>query len=278
MNPYFTERVVAFIDILGFKEKVCCSINNADCADKLHSSLQYILSLKEENENTATVMSLKKLGLEITTFSDSIVMSYPVEYQGALFTLLLDVIHLQLVLACKGILIRGGISIGSLFHDGNIVYGPAMNEAYELESVYAKMPRVIIAKETIQQGIEKTKLSHNSLQEETEYVLKLITEDDDGWLFVDILRQNSELTDEGSEYFYWLSILRNSIVENLNLYKDDVKIMEKYIWLKDYFNTVVRDKNAFYPVPESFNIDEQRQFRCSYDDLAIIEQLDGTFG
>lgn len=277
MNPFFSERVVAFIDILGFKEKVKQSLVDVDIAYNLHSSLKHILSLKEENENTTTFMSLKHLGLEITTFSDSIVMSYPIEYQGALFTLLLDVIHLQLVLACKGILIRGGIAIGLLYQDGEIVYGTAMNKAYELESIHAMMPRVIISEETLRQGIAKTKLSHNSLQEETDYVLNLVSQDEDGWYFVDMLRQNSELTEEGTEYYYWLSLLRKSIVANLNAYKNDIKVMEKYNWLKNYYNTVVTDHGAFYPVPEFADQEDQRAFRKTYDDLVIKEDLTGVF-
>lgn len=277
MNSFFSERVVAFIDILGFKEKIKQSLEDVNIAENLHSSLMYILSLKEDNENKTTFMSLKHLGLEITTFSDSIVMSYPIEYQGALFTLLLDVIHLQLVLVCKGILIRGGVAIGLLYHDGNIVYGTAMNEAYELESVYAKMPRVIISEETLQQGIVKTKLSHNSIKEETEYVFNLVTKDNDGWYFVDMLRQKSELTEDGSEYYYWLSLLRKSIITNLNAYKNNAKVIEKYNWLKNYFNSVVTDQNAFYPVPEFVGREDLREFRKSYDDLVIKEDLSGVF-
>lgn len=51
MNPYFEERIAAFIDILGFKEKVKRSIEDRDCAEALHSSLKYILQLRKDNEN-----------------------------------------------------------------------------------------------------------------------------------------------------------------------------------------------------------------------------------
>ena len=45
----------------------------------------------------------------------------------------------------KGILLRGGITVGQLCHKDNIVYGPAMVEAYELESKSAIYPRVIVS-------------------------------------------------------------------------------------------------------------------------------------
>lgn len=63
MNPYFEERIVAFIDILGFKEKVKRSLEDRDCAEALHSSLKYILQLRKDNENIQSFMSLKKFGL-----------------------------------------------------------------------------------------------------------------------------------------------------------------------------------------------------------------------
>lgn len=87
MNQYYQKRIIAFIDILGFKTKV-----------------------------------------------DDI---------DGLFYLLLDLVHLQLELASYDVLLRGGITIGDLYHDGSIVYGSAMNEAYLLESKKAKYPRII---------------------------------------------------------------------------------------------------------------------------------------
>ncbi|PDZ55088.1 hypothetical protein CON15_23105 [Bacillus cereus] len=58
--------------------------------------------------------------------------------------LLLVVVHIQLEMMRKGILMRGGLAVGLLCHNDNIVYGPAMVEAYELESKLAIYPRVVV--------------------------------------------------------------------------------------------------------------------------------------
>lgn len=55
---------------------------------------------------------------------------------------------------CKGILFRGAVVIGDLYNDKIIIFGPAMLEAYELESKKAIYPRIIIEEDTILEGIK----------------------------------------------------------------------------------------------------------------------------
>ena len=95
-------------------------------------------------------------GIKVTTFSDSIIISYPANKEDGLFLLLINIIHLQLELGALGIMIRGGIAIGGVYHDGRMVFGPAMNEAYMLESRRAVYPRVVIFEDTLKKGIAGT--------------------------------------------------------------------------------------------------------------------------
>ncbi len=98
---------------------------------KLHRALKRIYKVKSDNESKG-IMNMKSMGVEVTTFSDSAVISYPAKDDNLLY-LILDLIHMQLDLALDDVLLRGGLSIGALFHDGDIVYGPAMNMAYKIE-------------------------------------------------------------------------------------------------------------------------------------------------
>lgn len=43
-----------------------------------------------------------------------------------------------------GFWLRGAVTIGLLHHDEDIVFGPALNRAYELESRHAIFPRIIL--------------------------------------------------------------------------------------------------------------------------------------
>jgi hypothetical protein len=49
------------------------------------------------------------------------------------------------LLSVEGILTRGGITIGELFHDDNFLFGPAMVDADELES-QSNYPRITVSK------------------------------------------------------------------------------------------------------------------------------------
>jgi len=261
---YYKERVVAFVDILGFSDHVEETTKDFSKASNLHKALKSILSWQIENENNET-FGLKDIGREITVFSDSIIISYSIDCQGGLFYILMDLIHLQIQLMSYDLLLRGGITIGKVYHDGKIAYGPAMIEAYELESKKAVYPRIIITEESLHKGIIKTLPYQNSLEEECQYVSKLVRRDLDGYYFLDILRQDFELVDSGGEYYLWLDLVRELIIEQVNRNKDKPHVLEKYNWLIRYFNEVVTDKSAFYPVPD----ESAREFRTSYRKLEI---------
>lgn len=50
-----------------------------------------------------------------------------------------------------GILFRGGITYGKVVHTDKMLFGPAMNKAYSLESKTAVYPRIIIDNDVIKQ-------------------------------------------------------------------------------------------------------------------------------
>lgn len=76
-------------------------------------------------------------------FSDSIVISQPIaEVDYPLFIELIA--QLQYGLFTKGILIRGGISCGKLYHDEYYLFGKELIKAYLFESTYADYPRILI--------------------------------------------------------------------------------------------------------------------------------------
>lgn len=268
----YTERIVAFIDILGFKKLVERSLLSPEVADRIYRALQLIYGRKQDNE-ADNFMGMQKYGVEVAVFSDSVVVSYPLDYSGGLFFVLLDVIHLQLDLMSLGILIRGGIAIGPLYHSGQIVYGPAMNRAYLLESDYAVYPRIILDEQTVVKGISRTCAQGHTIQMEAEYVGSCIRKDTDGFYYLDILRQDSELSDYGDEYYNWLGTVRKIIVEGLNSNMTDKRVYAKYVWLKNYFNEVVSDKEAFYPTPEPGK--QGMLFRKAYMNLRIKRRRAG---
>ncbi len=67
-------------------------------------------------------------------------------------TLIVNLAYIGTILIKKGILIRGGITIGNLVHnEDGIVFGQGLIDAYMLESKAAKFPRIILSNKLIGQ-------------------------------------------------------------------------------------------------------------------------------
>jgi hypothetical protein len=139
--PY-TERYVAFLDILGFSRIVVDSSRPATRfdADSLMAILKGIGTRDDEYDKIFGV------DFRFQTFSDSIVMSETASKEG--FEQITDEIEaLARKLLSKGLLLRGGLAKGALYHKGTVMFGPAFLDAYRLESTVAKYPRVVLSRD-----------------------------------------------------------------------------------------------------------------------------------
>ncbi|MDT7917338.1 hypothetical protein [Clostridium perfringens] len=233
MSEDYSKRIIVFMDILGFKNLVA----DEKSKDKLFLIMKYLKWVEDSNYNG--VLSMDDLGREITVFSDSIVISYDANIKGALFYILMDIIHIQLDFANQGVYLRGGITVGELYHKHNIVFGPGMVKAYELESIHAKYPRIILEKDLIVFGVEN-RLEIHSIEEELTYIANLLKEDDDKYFYIDFLNQREEL-DNPYDINNILNILRENILRHTIDYVNP-SIYEKYTWLRKYYNICVDEK------------------------------------
>lgn len=292
-NPkaVYEKRIVAFLDILGFSTMIEDSKVDTTLRVKIKNAMEIIYRVKEEYGDDKGFESAT--GIRVTTFSDSIVISYPANKHDGLFLLLINIIHLQLELGALGIMIRGGIAIGDVYHDGRMIFGPAMNDAYALESKMAVYPRVVITEDTLKMGIDGT-ADHSpyGLKYDLEDIIGCVKNtdyEDDGksdLYFVDFLTKSDEITDFGDEYFDWLKRFRAALVDGLNRYSksgEDYKnlssgekkihksVFKKYRWMLKYWNSVILDDDAYFPVPD---IDKEYQvaFRENYKKLSIKKQ------
>jgi hypothetical protein len=158
MDAVFEDQLAIFIDFLGFSE---ASVRLDEALQlRLLTLLQAISTMRGEFSNNSDPpgesMRAMRLRPTITTFSDHIVASYPIsridfkfDEQTTVAMVLGDVtLRVARIAAAAlrcGFLIRGGISRGKLYHSSGVVFGPAMIEAYELESRTAIYPRIILA-------------------------------------------------------------------------------------------------------------------------------------
>lgn len=224
----YEERIVAFVDILGFSDMISRSENNVEIYEKINQALKTIQNVKKQSENTSA---------KVTTFSDNIVVSYPADGKDSLYYILIDLIHLQLELLQLGVLVRGGIAKGKVRHTKEMVFGPAMVAAYELESKYAVYPRIIVEKETVDWEKDNYRKQLYGADYDISDLDSLIKRDEyNDIYYIDILKQKQEL-DYFEDYISLLYTIKNVIITGLKVKSKEVKM--KYIWLKNYFNDVV---------------------------------------
>jgi len=161
--PKLTSSVVAFIDILGYSEKMLAAEmegNGQPFLTELHSVLSRAFSHLEyeiSEENPLRQSGLLKKDLYILkTFSDNIVIGYPIRDDaeselGSIFSMLS---FFQLEMVNSGFFIRGAISVGDFYADDRVVYGKALIDAYRAETQLSRDPRVILT-DTAVKAVEK---------------------------------------------------------------------------------------------------------------------------
>lgn len=224
----YEERIVAFVDILGFSSMINKSESNEIEYERIKHALDTIQLVKNR---TASLIA------KVTTFSDSIVISYPTNGKDPLFYILIDLVHLQLDLLQQGVLVRGGIAKGKVRHVKEMVFGPAMVAAYELESKYAIYPRIIVEKEVVDWEKDNYRKQIFGAEYDIDDLNNLLKRDEyNDVYYIDILRQYQEI-DYAEDFITILHKVHSTIIDGLS-HKSKPVVM-KYIWLKNYFNDVI---------------------------------------
>jgi hypothetical protein len=80
------------------------------------------------------VGSPASVDFRVCHFSDSIIVSANDTIAG-IWTVLLACRSFYHTVLGHGIFMRGGISVGLLLHEGNVVFGPALVEVAEIEKI-----------------------------------------------------------------------------------------------------------------------------------------------
>jgi disulfide oxidoreductase YuzD len=161
---------------------------------------------------------------------------------GILFYELLDLIHIQLALFEKGILIRGSVVINEVFHRNPYIFGPGLNQAYKIENEKAIYPRIVVSEEIFElvKSSPLLKARHHTFSEESEYVQGLVRKYRDKNYFLDYLSvAESEVNEPPNDYIKYLKLHKSKIQFGLNKYSKNQNVLEKYKWLKKYHNNTV---------------------------------------
>jgi len=164
-SPTLSDHTVMFLDFLGFAHAV------KTWDDAAMSRIIEVLVRLERAQSTFKIdgrsMANGSYSInstpEITTFSDHVVVSYPTvsrpndiddERWAVLRSIWDDLVFQQMARIVAslvesaleiGILVRGGISYGRLYHHGRVVVGESMIDAYRMENEFAIYSRIVVS-------------------------------------------------------------------------------------------------------------------------------------
>ena len=147
----YREAIVTFIDILGFKNM----LSNLDANGIYEVLNQFHLQHNKNSLSNHTTEHEKTYETEVYFFSDSVVRIKYTDYEDMwLNTASDEVITLavmQFELFKRGILIRGGCTKGMIYSNtsSNILFGPALAEAYKIESEFSVYPRIVVSESVL---------------------------------------------------------------------------------------------------------------------------------
>ena len=224
----YDDYFVAFLDILGFKNLVT-SKSASDVYKMFLSIMQTGEMIKGVPYQRSPFKNIEK-HTSFSFFSDSIICAIPSKIPNA-FSLLTS--HCMMIqhgfwLQSNPVWVRGAIAKGNLFCKDNVIFGPALIDAYRVEETLAKYPRIVMTQSTYNEGIKNL-----NPQEEISYIVST----EDGLKMVEALKYFG---------FPHLKKLRKQIEEVISEEKD-VSVREKYLWIKNHFNSFVDEKSRLKP-------------------------------
>jgi hypothetical protein len=241
INPRYlsyTPHLVTYLDILGFRDLIKKKEDNPNFISRM---IRRVIETtrpdkltKEENEEN------------YVNFSDLIVHTVPIFSNsnttfptGLVYSEILGLAHAQAELICEELLIRGAVTIGKIEHSYNVIFGPGLISAYDLEQKY-RFPRIVLGDPLLRE-IKTNRLLrfHDTYEDEMKYISTFVREDDDGVMFIDYLggMQGEFRKPEG--YLEFLSTHRKFVLKGLAEF-GGTPVFPKYRWLRKYHNRVVR--------------------------------------
>jgi hypothetical protein len=232
MNFLYTERIVAFLDILGMRSLVSRIEADELLLQNLHGALAHI----KNQERYANMDSTALSQMEISVFSDCIAIS--VDPTQASYVIMVCA-NLQNELLLQGIAVRGGVTLGKTFHGNGVLFGAGIVRAHDIESKEADTPRILVDNsvvDLISEGV----------------FLKFLDRDEDLRAFIDPMIAShyipgaEDLAAEGYDPRHvFLSEVRKHIVDYISD-SPNSRCKDKWLWLARRFN-LAKKRFPCYP-------------------------------
>ena len=173
----YEDRLVAYMDILGWEDAT-----SRLAPEKLVEALEQIHEEPRsfnEAERKRLIEFSKQPGVKINqgylkihaaAFSDNIAVSQPKSFGTSIFSIR----RICLRLLQLGFLTRGAVAVGQLYHEDNMIFGPALNRAHAIEVREAIFPRIVCDDPVVEMLKDQPGFEHEVIQDEDgKYVVNL---------------------------------------------------------------------------------------------------------
>lgn len=249
-------RTVAFIDILGFSDLVDRSTQDAEFLSKLHEALRIVDHQGREwtaqaltspgGSHEAARAQLAAMDFRSQAFSDCIVLSQRDAFVVPLF---ISVAQLAMALLDLGVLVRGGVALGPLYHDASVVFGPALIEAYHLESRCAKFPRILVSEAVFNASQEGLVAFPEQGSQAAYRPCEFLRRDSDRFYHLDclttaLLSPPAVIGADDAELGMRLKKIAALVREEFQRNPRAVDTRAKWGWFVDYFNDFARVRTS----------------------------------
>lgn len=234
-NPVIRKSICVYMDVLGFSEETMDSFRSGT------ASKYFDTFYKVHTEQIMEMMaSYSPRWWGVKVFTDNIVLGFPIrsgdgesEFGSTVFT----ASQYQWQMAKAGFFVRGAMTIGDLFMDDNIAFGPALIEANNLEKTQARDPRIVLSHDVHKMiNIHLTYYGDPFDSPHNRDVLK----DADGILFLNYLDEaNIEFSNGVLLDWDGLAAHKDHIERNLSKYRKNPRVWAKYFWLASYHDWFV---------------------------------------
>ncbi|WP_157208911.1 hypothetical protein [Mariniflexile maritimum] len=278
----YGNRAVAFLDVLGFQNKLkefenealqyydnFVSANSDDDTDEDEVGGRVYYSQKATDFIETFNKAISKLDndkFSYYLFSDNIcITAKNISNDGekSLVELLLVISELYFEFVQKGYFLRGGIDHGLFIDKASIALGVPLATAYKMESSLAVFPRIILSKDFVKQLSNHIAIDEYEIESILNSSLVKVSCEIQ---YLNVFNHIFKVEDK--EYFF--EKYNHYISENLLSSSVSESIFLKYKWLADEFNSFIETYTstlAFYDEnfdPTEEYIESIKQLKVSY--------------
>lgn len=245
----YSERAVAFLDVLGFQNKLTEFENEAleyknsyipaiedEITEDINGAILYSQKASDfiDTFNTA-ISKLDSDKFRYYLFSDNICITAKninTDGERTLIELLLVISELYFEFVQKGYFLRGGIDYGLFIDQASIALGVPLANSYKMESSQAITPRILLSKNFIKQ------FEVYSNENETEYSSLLassLIKESCEMNYLNVFNHIFKVEDK--EGFF--EKYNQNITANLTLNTSCEAVFNKFKWLAIEFNSFI---------------------------------------